>query len=171
MLSLYSENVMTIRKAMVADMDDIRRVYDTARKYMRENGNPSQWQGGYPPDSLLLSDIGKGELYVLADGGIHGVFAFIPGEDPTYGYIEGKWLRDTPYAAIHRIASDGTVRGLVASAVEYCSRAVGANVDLRIDTHEDNKTMQHVLEKNGFVRCGIIYLENGDPRIAYHRIG
>ena len=27
--------------------------------------------------------------------------------------------------------------------------------------------MQHVLEKNGFVPCGIIYVEDGSPRIAY----
>ena len=29
--------------------------------------------------------------------------------------------------------------------------------------------MQHILEKQGFVRCGIIYVANGTPRIAYQR--
>ena len=41
---------------------------------------------------------------------------------------------------------------------------------LRIDTHEDNLVMQHVLEKNGFTKCGIIYLESGDPRLAYEKL-
>lgn len=29
--------------------------------------------------------------------------------------------------------------------------------------------MQQVFEKNGFERCGIIYVEDGSPRIGYQR--
>ncbi len=83
-------------------------------------------------------------------------------------YIEdGNWLSDEPYGTIHRIASDGTVSGVVKMAVEYCRKTI---LNLRIDTHEKNKTMQHVVEKIGFIRCGIIYLEDGSPRIAYQLI-
>ena len=42
--------------------------------------------------------------------------------------------------------------------------------NLRIDTHEKNIPMQGCLAKNGFARCGIIYLEDGDPRIAYQKV-
>lgn len=38
---------------------------------------------------------------------------------------------------------------------------------LRIDTHEDNKTMQNCIERQNFKRLGIIYLEDGSPRILY----
>ena len=31
--------------------------------------------------------------------------------------------------------------------------------------------MQRVFEKNGFEKCGIIYVEDGSPRIAYQRKG
>ena len=42
---------------------------------------------------------------------------------------------------------------------------------LRIDTHEDNIPMQKLLEKNNFVKCGIIYVgENKSPRIAFEKI-
>lgn len=41
---------------------------------------------------------------------------------------------------------------------------------LRADTHEDNKIMQHLLEKNGFARCGIILADDGKPRIAYQKL-
>ena len=41
--------------------------------------------------------------------------------------------------------------------------------NLKIDTHEDNVVMQHVLEKNGFERCGKIYTHDGTPRIAYQK--
>ena len=30
--------------------------------------------------------------------------------------------------------------------------------------------MQHLIEKNGFVPCGIIHLEDGSPRLAYERV-
>ena len=99
------------------------------------------------------------------NGEIHGAFAFMPGDDPTYGYIEdGHWLNDRPYGAIHHIAGDGQIRGIFTQAFDFCRAQIG---ELRIDTHRDNKTMQHVVAKHGFRRCGIIYLENGAPRIAY----
>lgn len=158
---------MTIRQAQPNDLKDILRVYEIAREYMRQSGNPDQWGTDKPKRELLEADIQKGELFVGedADGVIHFVFAFILGEDPTYSYIEdGAWLSDAPYGTIHRIAGDGTVSGVVKMAVEFCRNTIS---NIRIDTHEKNKTMQHVVEKLGFVKCGIIYIDDGTPRIAY----
>jgi len=31
--------------------------------------------------------------------------------------------------------------------------------------------MQHCIEKYGFTYCGIIYLSNGDERLAYQKTG
>ena len=121
------------------------------------------------PEALLEDDIQQGNLYVLEDGEIHAVFAFIPGKDPTYCRIEqGNWLSDREYAAVHRVASDGTVHNVLGRIMDYCKAQIS---HLRIDTHEDNKVMQHVIEKCGFKRCGIIYIETGAPRIAYEWIG
>ena len=39
--------------------------------------------------------------------------------------------------------------------------------DLRADTHVDNRTMQHLLEKHGFVYCGIVNPPDGGERMAY----
>ena len=41
--------------------------------------------------------------------------------------------------------------------------------NLRIDTHRDNVVMQHMLDKNGFQYCGIIYLEDGSERLGYQK--
>ena len=41
--------------------------------------------------------------------------------------------------------------------------------NIRVDTHADNKTMQRLIEKNGFTKCGTIYVKNGTARIAYQR--
>ena len=161
---------MEIRKVQKGDLNAVLKVYETAREYMRQSGNPNQWGTDKPKKELLESDIEKGELFagVNDDGDIAFVFAFILGDDPTYSYIEnGQWLSDEPYGTIHRIASNGTVKGIVKLATEYCGKTIE---NLRIDTHEDNKTMQHVLEKLGFTKCGIIYIEDGTPRIAYQRL-
>ena len=159
--------MLTIRKAEKADLDKIMDIYDTARAFMRKSGNPTQWAGGYPPREMIVGDIAVGRSYVICDDGrVCGVFALFDGIDPTYLRIDGEgWLNDEPYLTIHRIASDGTARGVLKCAVDYC-KSLSDNV--RIDTHEDNHVMQSAVEKNGFIRCGIIYLENGDPRIAYH---
>jgi hypothetical protein len=42
--------------------------------------------------------------------------------------------------------------------------------NIRIDTHRDNVPMLSLLDKSGFERCGIIYLKNGDERIAFQKI-
>jgi hypothetical protein len=44
------------------------------------------------------------------------------------------------------------------------------DTNIRIDTHQDNKIMQHNILKHGFSYCGIIYLLSGDERLAYQKI-
>ena len=155
-----------ITLACEKDLDRLLEIYEIAKAYMRKSGNTKQWNGAYPDRETLLEDIARERLYVYkAEGEIHGVFVLLLEEEPTYRYIEGgSWLNDEPYGTIHRIASDGAVKGLVAMARDFGRNFID---ELRIDTHHDNHTMQHVVTKNGFKRCGIIYLENGDPRIAY----
>ena len=160
---------ITIHKAKPDDLPDIMKVYAYARRFMAENGNPTQWGSSYPEEELLKEDIAGGNLYVAeSDGEICGVFAFIFGDDETYAVIEdGAWISDSEYGTIHRVAGNGTVPGMFGYVLEFCLSKIG---HLRIDTHNDNKIMQHVIEKNGFTRCGIIYCTDGTPRIAYERI-
>ena len=164
-LDTATENILLAKEA---DLPRIMEIYDIAKAYMRANGNPNQWNGAYPDPETLRTDIEKQRLYVYKkDGRIHGVFMLLLEEEPTYAYIEdGSWREETPYGTIHRLAGDGEVRGLFAKCVAFCESKVKY---LRADTHFDNHTMQHLLEKNGFERRGIIYLKNGDPRIAYQK--
>ena len=160
-----AEEIVTAKEA---DLPRILEIYDIAKAYMGANGNPNQWNGAYPDLETLRTDIEKQRLYVYKkDGRIHGVFMLLLEEEPTYAYIEGgSWREETPYGTIHRLAGDGEVKGLFAKCVAFCEKKVPY---LRADTHFDNHTMQHLLEKNSFERRGIIYLKNGDPRIAYQK--
>ena len=156
----------TIRLATQADMPEILGLYAQARRFMAENGNPTQWGQHHPVQHVLENDIHLNRLYVVEGGdGLCGVFMFQVGDDPTYTHIEGSWRSSNPYGVIHRIAGRGG--GVFAAALEYCSGIIG---HLRIDTHADNKPMQHVVEKAGFSKRGIIYVEDGTPRIAYDRV-
>lgn len=155
---------LTVKKATASQLSEIEAIYERARSYMRETGNKTQWSGGYPSREVILSDIENGNLYVITGDGIEAVFAFILGEDPTYEYIEGEWLDTLPYCAVHRVASAGKTKGMLNAVMNYCFSQCD---NIKIDTHEDNRVMQHQLEKYGFSPCGTIYLENGDSRIAY----
>ena len=161
-------NNLTVRPAERGDLSRILDIYAIARKFMADNGNPTQWPSTYPPREQLLEDMDFGHLFAVTDGReIRGVFAFILGPDRTYTIIEnGFWRSDTPYGTIHRIASDGT-GGILKTALEFAGTH---SSHLRIDTHADNRPMQHLLEKYGFSRRGIIYTDNGSPRFAYDRL-
>lgn len=155
-----------IRQAAARDIPDILRIYEAARAFMRASGNTAQWTDGYPSEEIARADIAAGVCYVLEDDArIRAVFALIPGDDPTYAYIEdGAWRDDTPYATIHRAASDGSVRGVFRAMLAF---ARTRHAHLRADTHADNAPMRRCFLQNGFAYCGTIYLANGGPRRAY----
>ncbi len=157
-----------IRKAVSDDMPRILDIYAYARSFMAEHGNPHQWGDSHPREEQLWEDIRRGELYVaVSEGCIHGVFAFILGEDPTYARIyDGEWQNAKPYFVIHRVASMAGVHGIMRAVLDY---AFTLTDTIRIDTHEDNRTMRALLEKYGFVYCGVIFLENGDSRLAFQK--
>lgn len=158
---------MNIRNTKMSDLNKVLNIYEYARFQMKLNGNPNQWKDNRPAESLILEDIKNKNSYVIEkDGIIYGIFTLIIGVDPTYQNIEGNWLNDKPYGTIHRIASSGVEKGIFDMALNYCLTKID---NIRIDTHQDNKIMQHLLEKNGFLKCGIIYVDDGSPRIAYQK--
>lgn len=157
---------MYIRKALTTDLPFIMAIYENAREFMKQNGNPTQWIAGYPGEELISGDISAGVFYVCEENdSIVGVFAFIIGSEPTYQHIQdGKWNSDEVYGTIHRLASDGKTRGIAKACFDFCRSHCRY---LRIDTHKDNLPMQAAIEKYGFTRCGIIHVANGTERIAF----
>ena len=158
-----------IRNADLSDLKEIMDIYEYARKFMKQTGNRNQWANKFPPESLIKEDIEKKQLYIIEKSGfICGVFAFIIGNDPTYSIIKnGEWLSYEKYGTVHRVASNGKSKGIFNEIIKFCESKIN---HLRIDTHKDNKIMQHLIEKNGFYKCGIIYVTDGTPRFVYEKI-
>ena len=156
-----------IRLATAGDIPAILNIFEAARSYMRAHGNDVQWVNGYPGEELLLEDVEKSQLYVMenGDGRPYGAFAFIIGPDHTYAYIEnGSWLDESEYGTIHRLGSDCIQKNVFRECMDYCKSRIG---HLRLDTHEVNATLQHLARREGFVECGIIYVDDGTPRVAF----
>ena len=158
---------MVIRPAVEADIPAVLPVFEAAKAIMRADGNFEQWGApGFPGDALLLHDIARGGGYVIEKDSIVAYFALLPSPEPTYDYIDGAWLTDEPYGVIHRIASYPDVHGIFSAIIEFAAERYP---HLRIDTHRDNRIMQHVIDAAGFTYCGIIWLADGTERLAYER--
>lgn len=169
MIKSKREVAMKIRKTVEADLVRIGEIYENAKRFMRESGNPDQWNSGTPNADTAREDMENGVGYVAEeDGKIVAVFMFSLDRDPTYANIyDGEWLNDEPYGVIHRIAVAEQGKGTIDVCINECFRR---RQNLRIDTHRDNLPMQRALLKRGFRYCGRIFLENGDERLAYQKI-
>lgn len=177
--------MLKIRKAKMGELDSIMKIYERARRFMAQTGNPNQWGDSKPYREWIEHDIEAGKCYVCMEQTMYekltysiseendamiketiaAVFYFAIEEDPTYDIIyNGHWLNNLSYGVVHRIASAGCTKG----AGEYCLKwAIEQSGNLRIDTHEENVIMQNLLKKTGFQHCGTIHLENGEPRLAF----
>jgi len=161
---------MLIRKAKINEIDTLMEIFAAARSFMRQTGNMNQWTNGYPSHELIKNNIEAGKLYACIEEESDiplGVFYFSIEKEPTYDIIyEGQWLNDEPYGVVHRLASNGKIKGLAARCLEWC---FDRHKNIRIDTHRENTVMQRILENNGYTRCGIIHLADGDERVAFQK--
>ena len=89
-----------IRTATPEDLPALGPVYAAARRFMAENGNPTQWSDRYPLTEDLEEDIGKGQLYVWApDGAVHGALSSSWGRRQTTGRSRGHGTLTPPTAS------------------------------------------------------------------------
>lgn len=163
---------MKIRKATIDDLERLMEIFEYARNFMKNTGNPKQWSmSNWPPRKLIQEDIVSGNSYVCVyNEKIVGTFYFKTGNrvEPTYATIEsGEWIGDDNYGVVHRLAGDGSVKGIGSFCLNWALAQCG---HLRVDTHEDNKVMQNLLYKLGFAYCGNIHVtQDSDIRLAYEK--
>ncbi len=164
---------MEIRHSTEKDFERIMGLYKHARLFIAEHENPSQWgPAQWPLEQLIYDDILHQTSYIcIHENQIVGKFFFSAGDDiePTYQRIENrKWIGDNAYGVVHRLACDGSVKGIGKFCLDWIYQKCE---HLRVDTHEDNIIMQNLLKKMGFTYCGIIYVaSDNSPRLAYEKL-
>lgn len=154
----------------------IKQLITDAQSFLKSQGI-NQWQNGYPDTALLEHDIQlkQSYLWINENSEILATLVIRIDEEPTYQKIEGKWLTtNANYGVIHRLAVNtkirqkGCAQNVIKAAEDFCKKQ--KKTSMRIDTHKENKIMQHILKKGAYSYCGIIYVEDGSPRYAYEKI-
>ncbi len=101
---------------------------------------------------------------------ILGYCCIIIGDEPAYNKIDGAWKTNREYAVVHRMAFSKNARGggLSKNALDlikdFCTKK--GITAIRVDTQDENKVMQHILDREGFLYCGLIEFDGG-PKLAY----
>lgn len=168
---------MKIRNAELCDLPYLLEMLENAKASLRVLGI-DQWQNGYPNENTLREDIQNKICRVVIDdeNNILASAAVYVGDEPTYHEIyNGAWQTENKiYGIVHRImaANHAKKRGAASFLMTYCAKlSLEAGVtSMRCDTHPGNIIMRHTLEKNGYIRCGIIHLTDGADRFAYEKV-
>ena len=164
-----------ITKTTKKDIDRVMVILGEARQSIGKLGI-DQWQYGYPTRDIIKDDTEKGFSYVVSstDNEIVATFCLKEDEEPTYREIyDGAWINKGASFALHRIAICNNQRGkgianqIIEFILNKCRECSVASV--KVDTHKGNIPMRKMLEKNGFIYCGIIYLATGEERVAYEK--
>lgn len=162
---------MKLRKANVDDIPEVMRIFAQARLAQRAAGF-RQWDDGYPSVGVLISDISDSIGYVLDDGGQSAGYVAVASSDAEYDRHKELWNTERSYAVFHRIAISDDYRGrgvsgILFSLAESMAREMG-NEFVRIDTGLENRPMQHILSKRGYVNLGYCNFAWGE-RLAYEK--
>ncbi|MDG3132247.1 GNAT family N-acetyltransferase [Streptococcus suis] len=162
---------MEIRLAHPNEIKAIEKLFKDARSFLASL-EIDQWQGEYPNERNIFDDILSGQGYVgLLDGKVVAYTAVHRGQEEEYEAIyDGNWRHNHPvYTTFHRIAVSQEVRGQRIAQTFLQGLIEGQKgPDFRCDTHQQNKIMQHILTKLGYVYCGKVPIDG--ERLAYQKI-
>ena len=154
------------------DAEKCYRIIQEAKQFQKAQGF-TQWTEDYPNLETIRQDIQAGKGYAVTCGDqIAGYMCIDFSGEPAYENIKGAWNIGLHYAVIHRMAfrQEFRIRGLsgiTLSLIEDLCRSKGVKY-IRVDTDFPNRRMQHILEKNGFSKCGVIVFQ-GSGKLAYDK--
>ena len=158
--------------AKIEEADECARLLESGRQFQLSQGFV-QWTEEYPTIKDVKADIAESTGYVYKVDGEIAAYMCIKDDEPVYNQLNDVWGNKGPYIVIHRMGLSDKFRGRGLSAEIFDALAVfGKNkgmTSIRIDTHGDNKRMQHVLVKCGFTFRGNVIYEFG-ARLAYDRL-
>src|SRR5688572_16875547 len=152
---------MKLRKAGISDIIPIWEILQQAIEQRRQEGS-QQWQNGYPNQQTVEDDITNGYGYVIAENSIIIAYAAIIFDiEPAYKEINGQWLTNGDYVAVHRVATSNSVKGKGVATMLFKlleDLAIEHNVfSIKVDTNFDNIPMLKILKKLDYSYCGEIF--------------
>ena len=161
-----------LRKANENETENAMNLINKAKKFLKKQGI-DQWQKGYPDRECIQNDIKNRKGYFLEENNLIGYLCIDFDGEPAYADLSGEWKSNGGYAVVHRMAIDDAYRGKGAASAAFDliqSLCIENGVhSIRVDTDEDNKIMQHIIHKNGFIFCGTINFDNS-KKIAFEKI-
>ena len=163
---------MKLRLVKIHEVDKAMEIINVAKKHLKQQGI-NQWQLGYPDYKCIRQDIKEKKGFFIADEDkILGYLCIDYDGEPAYSRLNGVWQNDGKYVVVHRMAFTENARGkgvsdTVLDLVEEMSKQKGI-YSFRVDTDADNKKMQHILMKNGFMLRGTIWFDNSE-KIAFEK--
>ena len=165
------------RRATLEDIEQVMVAVEDSRALLRDQGN-GQWQDGYPNRDNFINDINNKRLFVVLEEGhpenVIGCCALTYREEDYHHLYEGRWLTDLPYMVMHRVALKKEYRnkgyGKKLFEVFLEQAKIEGFRSLRIDTHEGNAIMRHLIESYGFQYCGKAILTPNKDRFMYERV-
>ncbi len=164
---------MELKNIKLCEIDTAMEIINSAKAHLRAQGI-DQWQTGYPDRECIEKDaLNQTGFFVVDDGIVLGYLCIDFTGEPAYELLNGSWASNQAYVVVHRMAFNTNARGKNLSSkvfelVEQMSIKKGVRY-FRVDTDEDNKKMQHILTKNGFVYCGTIWFDNSE-KIAFDKL-
>ena len=164
--------VLTFRMANELDRESILNIYLEGANALKEDG-VDQWQGQYVPSFKDVDEHLGVDLYVLEyHKRIVSTACLVEGIDEDYENINGKWNTSLPYISIHKVATSNEYkkqsfgRKMMSYIENFAKRK---RMDLRIDTHKDNKKMRNFIISCGYKYTGEVILQGELERLAYDK--
>ena len=163
--------MFTLTKAMPGDEALCMEIIADGRQFQQEQGFV-QWTEAYPILLDIAEDIETQRAWLLREGDtVLGYLCLDFDGEPAYDAITGgSWLCDEPYAVLRRLALNARGQGLTRVLFDLAaerSREQGITY-LRLNIGLQNSRMQHILEKVGFEKRGIIIFQ-GSGKFAYEK--
>ena len=156
-----------------SDRESILEIYLEGAESLKNDG-VDQWQGQYVPSFKDIDEHLGIDLYVLEyHRKIVSTVCLVEGIDEDYENIKGKWNTSIPYISIHKVATSNKYKkqSFAKKMMSYIENfAKRKRMDLRIDTHKDNKKMRNFIISCGYKYAGEVVLQGELERLAYDKI-
>ena len=152
---------LTLKKAILANLDEIRTLYFKLMDSSKEYAHILQWKKEvYPSDKDWIAYINQEEMYLLyLDKNLVGAVAITKSQPEEYQKIRWKIVaKDNEVSVVHLLVIDPDYqgKGIATALLDEIIKMV-ANMNkkaVRLDAIATNKPAQKLYENYGFVNCG-----------------